>query len=418
MGPRAARGEKVTVEAVLRAAQERHPAVLAAAARVEQARGARIAAGYLLPTNPEIEAVFETDAPFEAEGEGAWEVALSQELEIFGQRGLRQEVAAHEVRAAELGLAAARLAARREALGAYFDLLYQERLAAVYDELVAQGEKLLEAARRRLGVGDIPEAEVTLVAADLAEIAAEAGESRAEWARARARLNAILGRAAGDPVETDGDFPAPAPAPPLDVLLRGARERHPELRAAAREIDARDREIRLAHRARLPNPKVGLAIAREDTVLGADDVIPPGVLSRAHDRDLFVGVRLDIPLPLFRTGRAEIVSARGRRDEAEARRETLARRIDETVASVLARYEAAREAVGRYVALEAELEGTRASYERAHAAGQLGVADYLAIRDRVLRVRLGALRARREAAIAAAELEAVSGGVFRLVGPR
>jgi len=115
----------------------------------------------------------------------------------------------------------------------------------------------------------------------------------------------------------------------------------------------------------------------------------------------------------MRTGRAEIAEARARQGAAEARRAALAAQVDEEVAGAHARYLAARSQVARYADLAPRLAELNALYERGLAAGEIDLTAFLAARDRMLRTSAAALAARRDAAVAAAALEAAVGGDFR-----
>src|SRR5262245_10370726 len=83
-----ATAEITTLDSALALARERAPALLAARARVAEAEGRLRTASALFAANPELEA---SAGPRDSDDGDTtdWEVALSQDLELAGQRGAR-----------------------------------------------------------------------------------------------------------------------------------------------------------------------------------------------------------------------------------------------------------------------------------------------------------------------------------------
>ncbi len=408
--PLGARAERLRLEDALVRAEARNPDVRAARARAAQGSGRRSIAGYLVPSKPSVELAWRSDRVFADTGERSVDVGLEQELEIFGQRGLRIDLAEAELAALRSEISAVRLALKARVTVAYFELMYQERRAGASRLIAEQAARLEEAARRRLAARDISEGEYTLIAADRTSALADAAEAESDRLEAGARLNVLIGRAGSADTTTAGDFPLLRPAEAPGNLAAQARARRSDLAAAAREVTAREREVRLRNRERLPNPVLSVGYARDRSVLGPEDF--SGVSAQAVDSDQFLALGIRFSLPLLRTGSGEVAEARGRRAEAEARRDGLAASIDEEVTSLWARHERARQQIDGYAAIEPKLANTIALYEKAYAAGQIDLAGFLAVRDRVLKVTLAALKARRDGAAAAAELERAAGGDY------
>lgn len=407
---RSAHGEALTIDEVLRLAEERSPTVRAAGGRVTAAAGRRTTASALLP-NPEIEVALETDALTTREGESTLDVTLQQELLVFGQRGLRLDVADAELAAARLDAEAARLQARTTAAAAFYELMYEERRVVATRAVVEQAEKLAEAGERRLAAGDIAEVDATLLLADRADARAEAEEVAIAVRAAQTRLALAIGATDPSSLTTAGDFPSAAEPPDATMLIERAAQR-PDVRALVQDAKAREREVALARRERLPVPVLALGFLRERAGFHAEN-FAPGVVVEEFETDYFLGVRLSFALPVFQTGRGAVDEARGRRIEAEARRDEIRLRAAAEVVEARARVESSRRKVAEYAAIEERLAAALALYEKALTAGQLDLATYLAARDRVLRATFNALAARRDAAVAAIELERAAGGGTR-----
>ena len=410
LGTATAHAAPLSLTDAIAQAESHSPVVRGAQARVEQAGGRNTIAHYLTPSNPRLNAGVTTDRTFQNQREGAIDFGLEQELEIFGQRGLRIAMSDAELTALRLELEAARARVRVEVEIAYYDLAFQERRVAALTAVTDQAARLEEAARRRATAGDLGEAEHTLIAADLATTRAESRAAEAERVAAAARIAVLTGRPAGEALSTTGALPSDAAIAPLDAWLAFAHQQRPDLRAAAAGVTVGDREIALRKRERLPNPTLSIGYARDRAVFAGDDVQPRGIVTGISDVDQFLVASISIPLPLFRTGGGEIAEARGRRAEAAADRDALVASIDIDVAAAHARYDEARQRATELAAVETTLAGTLARYEAAYTAGKLDLSAYLAVRDRVLRAQFAALTARHDAAVANAQLRLAAGG--------
>ncbi len=406
-----ARAEPLRLADAIDRAQEQSPFVRGAQARVQQAAGQKTIATSRVPSNPRLTIGIATDRAFQNQGEGTVDVALEQELEIFGQRGLRLAVSDAELAGLRLELEAVRARVRTDVELAYFELAFQERRVAVLALVADQTARLEEAARRRVTAGDIGEAEHTLIAADLATARADARTAEADRQAAQARIDVLVGRPPAEPVTTTTEAPRLAPAAPLDAWLTTARANRLDLRVAASAITTSEREIALRRRERLPNLTLTVGFSRNRSVFAGDNVVPRGVVTGISDTDQLLTSSLSIPLPVFRTGRGEIEKARARRAEAEAERDGLRATIDIEVTTTRARYEEARQRATELGAVESDLTAVLARYETAYNSGKIDLPSFLAIRDRVLRAQIAAITARRDAASADAQLRFVAGGI-------
>jgi len=329
------------------------------------------------------------DAPLGGTGEWSIDVGIGQELEIFGQRGLRIAIADADRRAQRLELEATRQRVRAEARAAYFDVMFAERRAVALERVAEQAARLDEAARLRANAGAIGNAERVMISADLAEARAEARTARADVLVAQSHLAILIGQPPETVTTTIGNPTIGPPPPPLATLLTQARDRRLDLRATTEAVTASKRELDLRRRERLPNPTLLLSYSK------ADD---------------FVGLSVAVGLPLFRTGRGEIAQARGRIAEALAERDQLRAGIDESVAVARARYDEARQRAVDLTAVEAELETLVERYEQAYSSGSLDLTAFLAVRDRILHSQLAALTARHDAVTTWTALEVAVGG--------
>lgn len=274
-GPAMAHAGPISVDEAVAAAEARNPAVAEAEARVAQARGRGITAAQWVPSRPELALGVESDALFARQGEGALDVGLSQELELFGQRGLRIRVAREDRTARSLEVDDERRRLRAETQAAYYELMFEERRLALAAEVAETATRLVELARRRVAAGDFGDAELELLVGDLALARSDRRAAEGDKVVARAALNRLIGEDADAVTTTTGDFPALAASGDAGALATRAVDERPDLAAAARDLAAARAEIALRRRERLPNLTVSIGYVYDRGVLGADDFSPP-----------------------------------------------------------------------------------------------------------------------------------------------
>ena len=324
---------RLNAEAVARCALAASAEVKEARARLEAIAGRRTAAGVWLPSNPVVAAILSRRdrPPPDAATVLNWNVSLSQEVEIAGQRGARLEIADAEAAAqirrvavAEQEVAAAALAAWYEAAAAQEGLRFAADLAATADGLASVAE------------GRAREALLSGVDADVAR--AEAiriglGRFQAEQrlTASRTALALLIGVevrevAVPDNVET----PAPGPLPAADVLAEQALRLRGEIAAADAERRVLEQRLSLLRRERVPNLTLSAFAERGEI----------------NDRVLGLGLSIPVPLPapVGRTRAGEIAETIAGIRAAESSLELVRRRVRLEVARAAAAHKARTDA--------------------------------------------------------------------------
>ena len=380
------------------AALARNPALRARRRSLGIAEAEAAAAGLL--ENPELEADIRKVSGVGTAIEAALPILIPRPgeraaREASGQAGLDEARAlleaaerdlVAEVRSAHAGWAAAREAAR---------------LAAAARE---SADRLADWTRGRAERGAAPRHDALLASSDAAAAARDLADAAVAADAARDEVARLLGLAPGtvlEPAPRAGA--APAAPPEGDALLRGAVERRPEVRAARARLDRAEQELRVARLGRWPWPVVGPSYERD------------------ADGERGVGITVGISLPIFDSGAARVRAREAARDAAREE-------YDDAVHSV--RAEAARTAAAMraaVAALKIEEEGVAAPLEEAlrlagdgYTAGNLGLAELLATRDRWSRARASVVERRLAVELAAAALEraaALEPAALRRSGP-
>ena len=382
-----------TMRRVIGEALAKSPEVAAARAEEAGAEGVLAADARWVRENPSIEMEYGTDAVTQDQGERRLSVAISQQLQVAGQRGLRVERAEAALAAARARRRAVELSVAREAAESAAEWVRREAHVRLAEEVLTAARVLEQAAARRFEVGDVPEMERNAAALERARAEARAAQARAEAAGARALMNRLLGRPASAPLEIMLE----------DVAVPGeARAELPELEAARAEAEAARAEVDLLRRERFPDPTVSLGYEQErrpeEHATGAD----------LHTASMVVA-RLSFPLPLWNRNQGELAEARARRAAREAERESREREVEAERLSARESYEAARTAEAALAAALPGVERNLSLVQRAYEVGELSLDALLLARDR-------AYAARGEAIDAAAALAQARAAFLRVSG--
>ena len=289
--------------------------------------------------------------------ETAYMVQIAQRFPIFGQRGLRGRAARADARAMGEDYRGARLDFVRETRRAYLDYYLVARNQAVNVDL----KDLLTQFRRTavakysagtVGLDDALQAEVELAMLDHVEVAL-VRERRV----LAAQINALLRRGSASPLpEPPSALPlGPVPAP-VDSVRSAAFASRPELKSWDARHEARDADLSLARRSRLPEFTF---TARYDRFMNEPEWRPQ------------IGAGLNLPIFFGRLGAAER-EARAGLEQVNYRRQAAHTQIGYEVESALSQVQETHHEVEvveeRVVpATERALAAIRASYENNRA---------------------------------------------------
>ncbi|WP_276203606.1 TolC family protein [Hyalangium minutum] len=389
----ATEGAVWTLDLLVGEALEKSPKVAAARAEETGAEEGLSAESRWMQNNPQLEVEYGTDAVTQDVGERRMAIAISQQLQVAGQRGLRVERAEAALTAARARRRAAELRVAREAADAAADWGRREALVKLMEEALAAARTLEEAAAKRFAAGDVPELERNAAALERARAEARAAQARAEEVSARASLNRLLGRAATAPLMVTTS------AVTLPEVLAAPQ---PEVEEARAEAEAARAEVDLLRRERIPDPTVSLGYEQErrpeEHATGPD----------LHTASMVVA-RLSLPLPLWNRNQGELAEARARRAARDAERQSREREVEAERVSAREGYEAARIAEAALTAALPGIERNLTLVQRAYEAGELSLDAVLLARDRAYAARGEAIDATAALARARAALLKASG---------
>lgn len=389
-------GRAVSLDALLSHAAEHAPAAREARARRRLADGERASASRLLGENPRV--MLRMGPRVSEDGSDLdLRAALSQPLDVAGQRGLRRNVArrARAVRDADSHVAQWRV--HREVHASFHHALVARERWHVIAGLLRFQQQVLEVTRRRVAAGAGSPLDERLAEAEALLVRQRTAAARQRYRAECLRLAEVAGWAARELPEPAGGLDEPREAPALEVLLQVAREHNPRL-LLDRELAAQARSrLTLAEREALPNPELGVFLSRE----GAPGPEAPSWVAMGT---------VAVSLPLFERGQSERAQHRAELAVAETERTVHAQELSLSLRRLHAELDAAAERVQSYrsrvlPAFEQNLQ----LVSRAFELGEIAIIDLLVARERFLNAELDALNAFSDYFHAVAALEQALG---------
>ncbi len=323
----------VDAAGAVRCALSRSPELRQARAEIDALAGRRLAAGVWLPSNPVVAAMGSRrrkieSAPSGTMTAGNWNLALSQEIEIGGQRAARLDVVDAEAAARLRRVAVAEQEVAATALGAYYEAVGAAEGVRVAAELAETTAALATAAEGRAKEGLLSGVDADVARAEATRLGLVRFEAVRRQATADASLALLLGgdaqsvllRAEWDLPFAAGDILDGKRAEESALRLRG------EITAAQMERQVLERQLVLIRRERVPNPVLSAFIGREDL----------------NDRVFGLGLSIPVPLPgpVGRSREGEIAEIIARIRASESSLELVRRRVRMDVVRAVANAQA------------------------------------------------------------------------------
>jgi cobalt-zinc-cadmium efflux system outer membrane protein len=374
----------LTFAQALDLASTRNLAVVAAR-RARAIREAGIVTAGLRP-NPDITAEVSRDAPHEA-------VGIDIPFE-FGQRRRRLDLAREELLLADVDVQTELRAVRRELREAFYSLIFADQRLQLTDSLLDIARRLRDTAQARVDSGAAPRLEV--LQADLEVVRAESEVDLAHGLRAsaQARLNGILDRPPAQATVVAGSLDDGITTVAIEEADAQFRANNPELAGLERQIAVEQRRVDLLRAERTPAPVFSIG--------GVFDA--PGEFSAGLRAGVSVG------LPIFNRNQGEIAASVATASQLRARRDALARTLENSVYASVQDISARRSQVDafrqRLVPTASELATLS---EESYRAGRSTILGVLEAERSVRELSEEALQASLDLQLALAELEELIG---------
>lgn len=384
-----------TLPDLLAYSEQHAPALRVAIKRQGYAAAARAGAEPLLRQNPTLEFAIGPRFNGAVSHDFDFIAAVSQPVEIAGERGARLDAATRLGARLEAEVGVTRWQLRREVVSAYYSALVANEQALVAEQVEQFSKQLLEIVRRRLTAGEATAIEVRVAELDVVQSKRAVMAAKQTHLQSRLRLAEVTGWPVESPPEVSGSLATPSAVPPASVVL-AAVEHNPSLnarRAAVAEAQARKE---LAEREGTLTPIVGVQVAREGAAGSPANYIVLGTVG--------------VPLPFWQRNQEQRAQARVDEEvavvEQRAFHEVTRARVMQAHAEVTGAYQ-------RLMLFNDEvaprLEESLTLLQRGFDAGELPILDVMVARERFLTARSNALTAYADYYRAVADLEFVAG---------
>jgi cobalt-zinc-cadmium efflux system outer membrane protein len=309
----ASNGFAVTADQAVDIALRNNPDMQAQRMDELAANGRLDQAGLLLSTNPVVEGTSaKKKYPADAGGQefDNYEVRLSQEFEIAGQRGLRVDAAEKNLEKVSFEIKDRERVLVADVKDAFATALAAKSKRSLAEETAKLQEELYEFAEIKFKAGDVAALEMNLASVELGKAKRDLLLASREYREHLLALQGLLGMKLDEAFELEGTLPASAPATPdKSALKQLAISRRPDIQAAAADVAGSASAVRLAARETFPNLTLSGFYEKDE---------------RAN----ISGMMLSVPLPLFNRNQAERKEAQARSKQSMIRQASLEQTIE------------------------------------------------------------------------------------------
>jgi cobalt-zinc-cadmium efflux system outer membrane protein len=367
-----------------------HPNLAAARWRIEEARGRLLGAGRLANPN------FNTEIAPNIKGRENWmDISFQQSFPLTDRLRLEKKLSGYEVAVAEEEVREQERRIAAEAESAAVQVLVLDAQAQLRQRQKALAQELTEFVSKRVSAGELSSLDAGQAQTEAAQISLDLRQLAAEQVSAMNALRAALGIAPGNTVKLRGSLPAPQ-----SVRAQASLKQRPDYRMAELQQQAADTNADLARARRVEDISIAPFVQNQRM-----EDAPNGI-----ENDVFVGLRLSIPLPFWNRNQGAIAEAAARRNRAAAETQALALTIRNEVAAAQRDMQMQAQMVDEtknqlLPLVEQQVERLQQAYQ----AGQSDLMVLLRARDQRLRLEVAALTATREWHLARIRLRAAQG---------
>jgi cobalt-zinc-cadmium efflux system outer membrane protein len=324
----------------------------------------------------------------------AWSATVMQPFEWPGRLGLRKAIANRDIELATLGYERFKLAlaARVRTLG--YGLFAAQEKAAASGEVAERFRALREVLVQRDPAGLTPLLETRVIEATELNAQRKASEATLAMESALLELNQLRGAATETRLEVGQSQLVFRPLESVESLVARARTNSYEVRLRAVELAQQGFRVELAKNERYPAISVGPAISEE----------------RAGDRERIISLAVSLPLPLWNRNTGNIEVANARQMQAETSFYVTQREAERLATQAALTYEAKLRDMARWRpdSVQHFKEAAEVA-DRHYRLGAVPIATFVELQKQYLEAVESLLDTKKEALVAAAQLESLTG---------
>ena len=319
------------------------------------------------------------------------EAGISQEIEIFGQRGARVAVGRAGMQRAEAGVTNALRLVIGEVDRAFYRLGSAMQRTALSEEVLTLTARLENVAGRQLAEGAVSRLDYNLAVVELGRARARALATRREREAASIELARLLGLQRGTPLSV---LPDSVPGLVTDAAHATSGGARASADSAPRLDAARLTEHALARRPDLAERSAAVLQTQAQAMLVRREALPNPVLRGVMEQPGGGGSRtwrpgIGLTLPFLNRNQGERQALRAAARQAELERTALIAVVRAEIATAVASYEsAASEAQVLERTVIAPARQNRQLAEIAYREGKIGLPVLLLIQNQAIDAEL------------------------------
>ena len=385
--------ETINLKECIEIAFENNLQLVAARNRLGVADADRLKAALLLPSNPEVKTELGARESSSSERHTDYTIALSQEVEVYGQRRKRINVANKKIEKVKFEIADVERNVIADVKTGFYEVLTSQEIVKLQSYVEDIFKKQWDATMERYKAGAIS-------ALELNSIKIRYGLSKQQLLAAKKNnqnrllnLKLLLGKSKDEPLSIKGDLTYRALQVNLEDLLASAYETRPDLKAMELEKERASKEISLRKAERIPNPDLSGFFTREEG--GADDI---------------VGGEISISIPIWDRKQSELKKARTAKDVADINIKNKYLGIQKEVEAAYRSFMAEKEGISIYTdEIIPQVDESLRLNEVSYKEGSTSFIEFLTIQKDLLETRAAYLDTLLDYNKAIIGIETVSG---------
>ncbi len=383
--------EAVNLEECIMIAIENNLQIAAARKGLGTAEADRIKASLLLPSNPKLNSrVGSRNTPARRNTDFAF--SLSQELQVYGQRGKRIKVSNKKIERVAFEIADVERAVIAKIKTGFYEVLTAREILGLRENVNSIFERLWDATRERYKAGAIAALELNSIKIGYGQARQQLLVAKNSYQKNLLNLKLLLGKPGNEELNIEGKLYSKILQISMESLLASAYEKRPDLKAIEMEKERASQEISLRKVEVIPNPRV------------------LGFYSREEGNDDIVGGQLTISIPLWDRKQPELKRAKTSRDKADINIKYKQLEIEKEVKVAFKTFMAAREGVSIYTdEIIPQVDESLNLNEISYRDGNTSFIEFLTMQKNLLETRAAYINTLLDYNKAIINVETVSG---------
>lgn len=363
--------------------------------KLDKAEAKLIKFSQLFPSNPKISSKLASrNSPEKRTTD--YNVVLSQEVEIFGQRQKRMQVANKNIESVKFQIKDRERKIVAEVKSTFYKTLVNQEIVKLQSQAVNIFKRLLNATQERYKAGDIAALELNTIQIQYGLARQKFLEAKNDLQNILLNMKLLLSLEKEDSLNLVGELNYKPFKPNLNELLNSAFDYRPDLKTLELEKERANSEIVLHKAGIIPNPELSGFFQREE---GSDDI---------------VGGKISISIPLWNRKQSELKYARTAKDVAGISIEHKHKQIQNEVESAYRSFLTTVESVKIFDnEIIPQVDENLELNEIAYREGKIDFVDFLTVQKNLIETRTAYITTLLNYNNAIVNLEAVSGIRFR-----